>query len=330
MVAAEITPTARVRYELSTTRISNESLRRVEFITSLRLAGGLQKISGRILFEADFYNPAIVQRIRVAAVDLYAVRPVVRQLPVSGDKFGEIPMFLLTIPNGDDFARKTGLLDSKHRRQVRGLPNRIVTGSESELAAALRGAFLARGKVTAPGHAAALDIICPTPEVAMALSGAANRLGVSARNRDVRGQSRFCVRENENIFAFLQKIGAPESAKIWSSERIERETRANVNRLVNFDDANLRRSAQASVIACARVERAFEILEHVGVPPQLADAGRLRLAHRAASLDELGAKADPPLTKDAVAGRIRRLLATADKVAAERGIEGTDRVVLKS
>jgi DNA-binding transcriptional regulator WhiA len=34
--------------------------------------------------------------------------------------------------------------------------------------------------------------------------------------------------------------------------------------------------------------------------------------------------ATPPLTKDAIAGRIRRLLALADKVAAERGIPNTE------
>ena len=39
---------------------------------------------------------------------------------------------------------------------------------------------------------------------------------------------------------------------------------------------------------------------------------------------ELGKHTDPPLTKDAVAGRIRRLLAMADKVAHERGIPDTE------
>jgi hypothetical protein len=60
------------------------------------------------------------------------------------------------------------------------------------------------------------------------------------------------------------------------------------------------------------------------IPDHLAEAGRLRLEHRQASLEELGALADPPMTKDAVAGRIRRLLATADKRASELGIPGTD------
>ena len=53
-------------------------------------------------------------------------------------------------------------------------------------------------------------------------------------------------------------------------------------------------------------------------------AGELRLEHKQASLEELGQLHDPPLTKDAVAGRIRRLLAMADKRAADLGIPDTE------
>ena len=48
------------------------------------------------------------------------------------------------------------------------------------------------------------------------------------------------------------------------------------------------------------------------------------MEHGQASLEELGQLADPPLTKDAVAGRIRRLLAMADKRASDLGIPGTE------
>ncbi|MGW4276090.1 DNA-binding protein WhiA, partial [Streptomyces seoulensis] len=73
----------------------------------------------------------------------------------------------------------------------------------------------------------------------------------------------------------------------------------------------------------ARVQRALEILGD-DVPEHLAAAGRLRMEHKQASLEELGALADPPLTKDAVAGRIRRLLAMADKRASDLGIPSTE------
>mgnify|MGYP003351557096 CR=1 FL=1 len=83
------------------------------------------------------------------------------------------------------------------------------------------------------------------------------------------------------------------------------------------------RSARAAVAAGARVERALEILAE-DVPEHLREAGRLRLEHKQASLEELGQLAVPPMTKDAVAGRIRRLLAMADKKAEDLGIPGTE------
>jgi hypothetical protein len=96
--------------------------------------------------------------------------------------------------------------------------------------------------------------------------------------------------------------------------------------LANFDDANLRRSARAAVAAGARVGQALQILGD-DAPEHLLSAGRLRLEHKQASLEELGALADPPMTKDAVAGRIRRLLALADKRASELGLPDTESTV---
>ena len=73
----------------------------------------------------------------------------------------------------------------------------------------------------------------------------------------------------------------------------------------------------------ARVERALEILGDQA-PEHLRYAGELRVVNKHASLDELGRLAEPPMTKDAIAGRIRRLLVMADKRAAELGIPGTE------
>ena len=140
------------------------------------------------------------------------------------------------------------------------------------------------------------------------------------------GSDRVVVRDGDAIGALLTRIGAHESVLVWEERRLRREVRATANRLANFDDANLRRSARAAVAAAARVSRALEILADAA-PQHLIGAGQLRLEHRQASLEELGALADPPLTKDAIAGRIRRLLALADKRARDLGIPDTESVV---
>jgi len=84
--------------------------------------------------------------------------------------------------------------------------------------------------------------------------------------------------------------------------------------------------ARAAGAGGAGVERALDILGE-DVPDHLAEAGHLRVTHRQASLEELGRLADPQMTKDAVAGRIRRLLTMADKRAKELGIPATDAAV---
>ncbi len=189
--------------------------------------------------------------------------------------------------------------------------------------AAWRGAFLAHGSLTEPGRSSALEVTCPGPEAALALVGAARRLGISAKAREVRGVDRVVIRDGDAIGALLTRLGAHESLMAWEERRMRREVRATANRLANFDDANLRRSARAAVAAGARVERALEILGEE-VPDHLKMAGDLRLEHKQASLEELGALHQPPLTKDAIAGRIRRLLAMADKRAQELGIPDTE------
>jgi DNA-binding protein WhiA len=205
----------------------------------------------------------------------------------------------------------------------------IVTGGTCDAAAAWRGAFLAHGSLTEPGRSSSLEITSPGPEAALALVGAARRLGVTAKSKQVRGIDRVVVRDGEAIGVLLTRLGAHDSVLAWEERRMRREVRATANRLANFDDANLRRSARAAVAAGARVQAAMEILQGAGekAPDHLLAAGSLRLAHPQASLEELGALADPPMTKDAVAGRIRRLLALADKRAMTLGIATTEAAV---
>jgi DNA-binding protein WhiA len=313
--------TADVKEELARVESSKTTVRAAELAALLRFSGGLHIISNRIAVESELDSPQIARRVRRDLAELYGVRSEVSV--ISGGNLRKSSSYLVrVIDGGETLARQTGLLDAR-RRPVRGLPNRLTTGSREELAAVWRGAFLAHGSLTDPGRSAALEVTCPGNESAMALVGAAGRLRISAKAREVRGVHRVVIRDGEAIGAMLRLMGADQSVNAWEEMRQRREVRATANRLVNFDDANLRRSAQAAVAACARVERALELLGD-GVPDHLQYAGQLRLSHRDASLDELGHYADPPMTKDAVAGRIRRLLAMADKRASELGVPGTD------
>lgn len=313
--------TESVKDELSRVEVSTTSERKAEVSAMLRFSGGLHIISGRIVIEAELDHAHTARRLRSVLEEVYGHGCEIIVVAGNGLKRGS-RYVVRVVREGDALARQSGLLDGRGR-PVRGLPSVIVNGSVADAVAAWRGAFLAHGSLTEPGRSCSLEVTCPGPEAALALVGAARRMDILAKAREVRNADRVVIRDAESIGKLLTATGAHRTLEVWEERRQRREHRASANRLANFDDANLRRSAQAAVAAGARVARALEILGDE-VPEHLEYAGTLRLQHKQASLDELGRLADPPMTKDAIAGRIRRLLAMADKRAQERGIPDTD------
>lgn len=313
--------TAQVKDELARLTVTKPCCRKAEVSAMLRFASGLHLVSGHIVLEAELDTGIAARRLRKDISEVYGHSSDLAVLAAGGLRKGT-RYVVRVVKDGDALAKQTGLVDGRGR-PVRGLPPPVVSGAICDAESAWRGAFLAHGSLTEPGRSSALEITCPGPEAALALVGSSRRLGISAKAREVRGVDRVVIRDGDAIGAMLTRLGAHDSVLAWEDRRMRREVRATANRLANFDDANLRRSARAAVAAGARVERALEILGDE-VPDHLAVAGRLRLEHKQASLEELGALADPPLTKDAIAGRIRRLLAMADKRATELGVEGTE------
>ena len=313
--------TAKVKDELSRLEVTKPCCRKAEVSATLRFAGGLHIVGGRIVVEAELDTAQAARRLRKEIFDVYGHSSDVVVMAAGGLRRGS-RYVVRVVQDGEALARQTGLIDTRGR-PVRGLPPRVVSGSVCDAEGAWRGAFLAHASLPAPGRAAALEVTCPGPAAALARAGAARRLGIQAKAREVRGVDRVVLRDGDAIGAMLTRLGAHDAVMAWEERRMRREVRATANRLANFDDANLRRSARAAVAAGARVERALEILGE-DVPDHLREAGTLRLEHKQASLEELGQLAQPQMTKDAVAGRIRRLLAMADKRARDLGIPGTD------
>lgn len=313
--------TAQVKAELASTPVTKACCRKSEVASTLRFAGGLHIVGGKIVVEAELDTGAAARRLRKDIAEIYGQTSDVVMVQGNGLRKGS--RYIVRVSkDGEALARQTGLLDQRGR-PVRGLPPAVVSGGACDAVSAWRGAFLAHGSLTEPGRSSSLEVTCPGSEAALALVGVARRVGIQAKAREVRGVDRVVIRDGDAIGQLLTRLGAHETLMAWEERRMRREVRATANRLANFDDANLRRSARAAVTAGARVERAMEILGDE-VPDHLRLAGSLRLEHKQASLEELGQLHDPVLTKDAIAGRIRRLLAMADKRAEELGIPDTE------
>jgi hypothetical protein len=279
--------TAAVKDELSRLTITKPCCRKAEVSSLLRFAGGLHIASGKVVIEVELDTSQSARRLKKDIADIYGHDSDLAVLTSNGLRKGS-RYVVRVIEAGEALARQTGLIDA-NGRPIRGLPPQVVAANVCDAEAAWRGAFMAHGSLTEPGRSSSLEITCPGPEAALALVGAARRLNIAAKAREVRGVDRVVIRDGDAIGSLLTRLGAHESVLAWEERRMRREVRATANRLANFDDANLRRSARAAVAAAARVQRAMEMQ----LAPSLRDLAPMRASWPGRS-DGCAVKSEPP------------------------------------
>ncbi|GGI13438.1 hypothetical protein GCM10007377_05960 [Galliscardovia ingluviei] len=313
-----------VKNELAAINDGSPSAKRAQATAMIRFGGTIHLVRNQAVVECTFDSHAAASWLRQALKEVYGRDAELYRID-SNTANGEVTRHVVRVfknGSGNALLRQTGLLDLRTSRITRGLPPNIIGNNDiAAIKAVWRGAFLARGELSDPGKAGYLEVACPMSETALALVGMARRLGVQVKTRQVRNTERVVLNDAFAIERLLTNMGAVHTAREWSGKRNDGESRGKANRLANFDDANMRRSAKAAVEACAKVQHAFKILGD-DIPENLRAAGQLRLDHRDATLEGLGRLADPPITKDAIAGRIRRLLQLAAKVERQRAEQG--------
>lgn len=315
-----------VAKELCAVHAAKAAEQNAELASMIRFGGVLDvspNVAGEARITVDVPTVEVAERVvKLMTLVSETARPEI--LPASAlASRGAMRYEVIAEHGARDIIQKTGLV-TRGGDLVIGLPRAIVAGQVPVHEAVWRGAFLVAGHITEPDRASSLEVTVPCMEAGLALAGCGRKLGAVAKVKESRTGCRVTVRDGDAIGAVLTRMGAHGARLRWNMERLQREASSSARRLDNFDDANLRRSAQAAAAAAARAQRAMEILGDE-VPEHLAEAGNLRVAHQQASLEELGRLAEPVLTKDAIAGRIRRLLSMADKRAAELGIPDTQK-----
>ncbi|WP_308160159.1 DNA-binding protein WhiA [Mycolicibacterium goodii] len=316
--------TASVKDSLSRVRVDTVSAREAEVTAVLRYANALHVIDNEtVAISAELDRAAVARRLQSSIEQLFDCHAKLRVVPATAQR--RTAGYLITVDNDARvLARRTGLLD-RRGVPVRGIPPHIVRGTVADAESVWRGALQCCGRIVHNGRTTAVEVPCTGPESALALVGAARKLGVHAKMRVVQGADRVTVRGDE-IGNLLFKIGGDETRSMWDEHIHRRHVDPGAKSAVAASaiaSANLHRASQAAAEAIIRAQRALQILGP-GVPPQLHDAGVLRIEHPHATLEELGQLADPPLSKDAVAGRIRRLIQLADRKARQLGLPDTE------
>ena len=176
----------------------------------------------------------------------------------------------------------------------------------------LRGAFLAGGSVTDPGKGYHLELATTHHSVARETEPIIREVMDFAPKTALRGGAQVLyLKQSEQISDFLTCLGAPVAAMGIMEARLEKELNNKVNRRCNCDDANTSKVVEAAQeqLGIIRALREKGILE--GLPEKLKQAALAREQNPSASLTELAAMMEPPITKPAMNNRMKKLAACA-------------------
>lgn len=171
----------------------------------------------------------------------------------------------------------------------------------------LRAAFLACGSVTDPNRGYHLEFNCRSDDGARALARGLAQLRIDAGVTRRRGHALIYVKGAQALGELLGHLRAARAVLALDDVIARRITKNALRRRVNSEAANAARAATSSARqrdAALRVVRGRG-LERLSIP--LREAARLRVAHPEYSLAELAALARPPVSKAAMAYRLREV-----------------------
>ena len=176
----------------------------------------------------------------------------------------------------------------------------------------LRGAFLAGGSVTDPEKGYHLELATTHQSVARETELLIREvMDFSPKTAQRGGAQVLYLKQSEQISDFLTCLGAPVAAMGIMEARLEKELNNKVNRRCNCDDANTSKVVEAAQEQLSFIRTLRERGQLDTLPDKLKQAALAREANPSASLSELAAMMEPPITKPAMNNRMKKLMALA-------------------
>lgn len=303
-----------VKKELTGIEVRDQNAR-AELMALIRMNGAIGIANHEMTLNIQTESPAIARRIYSLIRQLYQVEcdiSVRRKMKLKKNNTYVVRLNY----HAQDILSDLGILEGfqiKERVPVELLADDLMIRSY------LRGAFLAGGSVNNPETSRYhLEIYSLYEEHNEMIAEMINQYGLNARMTNRRSGYIVYLKEAEKIADFLQLIGATTSMLKFENIRIVRDMRNSVNRLVNCENANMDKIANASN---KQIENIKYIDARVGLgnlPEKLRVIAETRLQHQEVSLKELGELVPGgPISKSGVNHRLRKINDYADQLRAE-------------
>lgn len=181
----------------------------------------------------------------------------------------------------------------------------------------VRGMFLATGSVNDPKKAYHFEIVVHNKEMAVAVQQVINSFSLDAKVVKRKKYYVVYLKEGSMIVDILNVMEAYVSLMDMENVRILKDMRNDINRRVNCETANIKKTVNAA-------RRQIEDIEYIErtkglkyLNDSLRQLAEIRVAEPDANLAELGAMLDPPVSKSGVNHRLRKISSIANKLREE-------------
>ena len=175
------------------------------------------------------------------------------------------------------------------------------------------GLFVSFGSITDPKKAHHLEFSLPTETERNAVRALLSELGYPALSGKRKGRYLAYFKRSDTIVDFLGTLGANNSMFEYLNSRIMDSILNDTNRRVNFDNANIKKSLNATK---AQID-VIELIVSNGfineLSAELRETAQLRLEYPESTLADLGMKFHDPISKSGVFHRMEKIIDFARK-----------------
>lgn len=285
---------------------------KAELMALIRMNGSLGIANRNMILNVQTESPAIARRIYSLLKQFYQVESeiVVRRKM----KLKKNNQYVVRLRyHAQEILSDLGILEGV---QIKEKVPMTLLKDDLMIRSYLRGAFLAGGSVNNPETSRYhLEIYSLYEEHNEMIAQMINRYRLNARTTARRSGYIVYLKEAEKIAEFLQLIGATNGMLKFENIRIVRDMRNSVNRLVNCENANMDKVANASNRQIENIRLIDSMVGLDSLPEKLRAIAETRLAHQEVSLKELGVLVPGgPISKSGVNHRLRKLNAYAEEL----------------
>lgn len=185
----------------------------------------------------------------------------------------------------------------------------------------VRGAFLGGGSVNDPNHKYHFEIVLSNMKNAEMVLMVLKMFSIDVKLLKRKNATSVYCKDAEEISKLLAFLGASKAVLNFEEIRVVRDTRNNINRLVNCETANLNKTISAAVEQIQEINYLKEKKRFEELPDSLKEIANLRYENPDATLLELGQMLQSTLGKSGVNHRLKKICEIAVELRKANGEE---------